>query len=121
MASGGNIINIKPMAIGILVEPELKELMVSGMPGMKYPSATPMAMAINIQRVRYESKKLSFLFVVIVCFFYCFLGLLFRPKEKSTFEKNALNNVKPYLMSVFYWIFCIRLIFCCRIKGEIFP
>jgi hypothetical protein len=60
LASGGYIINIKPMAKGIFVVPEEKELIKSFEDGKKFPIPTPTAMAKNIQRVRNLSKKPSF-------------------------------------------------------------
>jgi hypothetical protein len=44
----------------MLVLPVLKESINPELDGKKYPRATPRAMAINIQRVRFRSKKLSF-------------------------------------------------------------
>jgi len=60
-ASGGYIINISPMANGILVVPDEKELMNEEEEGIKYPMDTPDAIARNIHRVRYLSRKESFL------------------------------------------------------------
>jgi hypothetical protein len=40
------------MAMGMLVVPSEKELMKSSTPGMKYPAATPPAMAANIHSVK---------------------------------------------------------------------
>jgi hypothetical protein len=57
---GGYIIKIKPIANGILVVPLLNEFINSGVSGMKYPMATPIAMAKKIQRVRYRSKNFNF-------------------------------------------------------------
>lgn len=57
LAKGGYIININPTARGILVVPEENELTKPDDDGMKYPIPTPIAIAINIQSVRYLSKK----------------------------------------------------------------
>ena len=59
-ANGGYIINIKPMAKGILVVPLENELIKPEDDGIKFPIATPIAMARNIHKVRYRSKKLNF-------------------------------------------------------------
>lgn len=60
LANGGYIININPTAKGIFVVPEEKELINPEDEGIKYPIATPIAIARNIHKVRYLSKKLSF-------------------------------------------------------------
>jgi hypothetical protein len=60
LAKGGYIINIKPMANGIFVVPEEKELIKFEDCGNKFPIATPTAMAKNIQSVKNLSKKPSF-------------------------------------------------------------
>jgi len=65
-AKGGYIININPIAMGILVEPLLKELIKLELDGKKYPMLTPMAMATNIHSVRKRSRKLSFFMIIIV-------------------------------------------------------
>jgi len=65
LAKGGYIIRIRPIAIGILVLPELKLSINEELEGNKYPIPTPIAMAIKIQSVRYWSRKLSFFFVTI--------------------------------------------------------
>ena len=59
-AKGGYIISIKPIAKGILVVPEENELIKEDDEGIKKPMATPTAIAINIQSVKYLSKKLNF-------------------------------------------------------------
>ncbi len=59
-AKGGYIISIKPIASGILVVPDENELIKDDEEGTKYPMATPIAIAINIQSVKYLSKKLNF-------------------------------------------------------------
>jgi len=51
---------ISPRAIGMFVVPELKESIVAGMDGKKYPNATPQIMAATIQSVRFLFRKLSF-------------------------------------------------------------
>jgi hypothetical protein len=48
------------MAMGIFVDPLLKESINEEAEGKKYPIATPIAMAKNIQSVRYRFRKLSF-------------------------------------------------------------
>src|SRR5690606_32317793 len=73
LANGGYIINMRPMAIGKFVVPWLKELRCSGKEGIKYPIPMPTAMARNIQRVRFLSRKFNFLpvmrmvILVVVC------------------------------------------------------
>ncbi|MNT88443.1 hypothetical protein D3C72_2290090 [compost metagenome] len=52
MASGGYIITIRPMAMGILVEPTDRLFSQAGSPSNRLPSPTPMAMARKIQTVR---------------------------------------------------------------------
>ena len=59
-ANGGYIISIKPIAKGILVVPEENEFIKDDDDGIKNPMATPTAIAINIQSVKYLSKKLNF-------------------------------------------------------------
>jgi len=56
-AKGGYIITINPIAIGMLVVPELIEFQNPAIEGNKYPDKTPENMARNIQRVRYLSKN----------------------------------------------------------------
>ena len=83
---GGYIINIKPIAKGILVVPEENELMKVDEEGKKFPMATPMAIAKKIHKVRYLSKKPSFFLscagaqlfidIIIIPFYiiYCYLN-----------------------------------------------
>jgi hypothetical protein len=59
LAKGGYIISIKPIANGILVVPLENELIKSALEGIKYPIETPKAIAKNIHRVKYLSKKPS--------------------------------------------------------------
>jgi len=59
-ASGGYIITIRPMAMGMLVVPELMEFQKWTIPGKIYPVITPVNMARNIHKVRYLSRKESF-------------------------------------------------------------
>ena len=61
LASGGYIIRIRPMAIGMLVVPTWNRSMNAGTPDAKYPSPTPVAMARKIQAVRYRSRNDRFL------------------------------------------------------------
>jgi hypothetical protein len=61
LVNGGYIIRIRPMASGILVVPDEKELMNDDDEGKKYPIATPAAIAIKIHNVRYLSRNPSFL------------------------------------------------------------
>jgi hypothetical protein len=76
-AKGGYIIRIRPMAKGILVVPDEKELINADDDGKKYPMETPTAIAKNIHKVKYRSKKLNFflsfagaqLFAVILFYF----------------------------------------------------
>lgn len=58
---------IKSKAMGMLVEPELKELMIFGTDGKRYYSPTPKAMVRRVHKVRFLSKKLNFLMVVGSC------------------------------------------------------
>jgi len=51
---------IRPIAIGILVVPELMEFQKSATDGEKYPQRTPISMARKIQRVRYLSRNDNF-------------------------------------------------------------
>ena len=60
LVKGGYIININPIASGILVVPVENELMKVDEEGKKYPIPTPIAMAKKIHRVRNLSKKLNF-------------------------------------------------------------
>jgi hypothetical protein len=48
------------MANGIFVVPDEKEFINPDDDGMKYPIETPTAIAKNIHRVKYLSKKLNF-------------------------------------------------------------
>ena len=64
LVNGGYIIKISPIANGILVVPEEKELIKLTVFGIKYPIHTPIAIAKNIQRVKNRSKKLSLFFIV---------------------------------------------------------
>ncbi|MNO93796.1 hypothetical protein D3C76_854000 [compost metagenome] len=52
LASGGYIITIRPMAIGMLVEPTERLLSQAGSPSNRLPKLTPIAMARKIQTVR---------------------------------------------------------------------
>ena len=52
LANGGYIIRIRPMAMGMLVVPTWNWLMNASTPGMRYPAATPTAMARKIHSVR---------------------------------------------------------------------
>jgi hypothetical protein len=51
-ARGGYIININPIANGRFVVPLENELINAADEGIKYPTAIPMAIAKNIQRVK---------------------------------------------------------------------
>src|SRR5690606_24584975 len=88
LANGGYIINMRPIAIGIFVVPVLNELRYSGNEGIKYPMPTPTAMARNIQRVRFLSRKFNFLTVmrmvilVVVC-------------TSSNMKRSVLNSGVP--------------------------
>jgi hypothetical protein len=55
--NGGYSIKINPIAMGIFVDPEEKELIKSLLDGMKKPIATPKSIAKKIQRVKYRSRK----------------------------------------------------------------
>lgn len=52
LARGGNIISIRPTAMGMEVVPMLKESRASASPGMIVPRTTPRPIARNIQMVR---------------------------------------------------------------------
>jgi hypothetical protein len=52
LVKGGYIININPIASGILVVPVEKELIKEAEEGKKYPMATPMAIAKKIHKVK---------------------------------------------------------------------
>jgi hypothetical protein len=65
-ASGGYIIRMSPMAIGIFVVPELRESQKSAMPGNNDPAATPKNIVRNIQSVRYRSTNESCLLTVVI-------------------------------------------------------
>ncbi|MCX6224280.1 MAG: hypothetical protein NTV01_05940 [Bacteroidia bacterium] len=54
---------IKPMAMGMLVVPELIEFQKSATDGEKYPQSTPTSIARKIQRVRNLSRKDNFFMV----------------------------------------------------------
>lgn len=73
LARGGYIINIKPMASGILVVPSDIEFMNAELEGIKYPIPIPVAIAKNIQRVRYLSKnprRFFFAFTIVSNYIY---------------------------------------------------
>ena len=52
LANGGYIIKINPIAKGILVVPDEKELIKADDDGKRYPIATPIAIAKNIHSVK---------------------------------------------------------------------
>src|ERR1035437_9202308 len=81
-ASGGYIMSINPIASGILVVPLEKELMKPAVDGIKYPKPTPIAMARNIQRVKYWSSFLSFFFI----------------KYKKRTQMTQLKQINAYLI-----------------------
>jgi hypothetical protein len=57
LANGGYIIKIKPIAMGIFVDPtDTALLKFSTAVGKKYPIPTPTAMARNIHNVKKRSK-----------------------------------------------------------------
>jgi hypothetical protein len=56
-ASGGYIIKISPIAIGIFVVPLLNEFQNGATSGNKYPENTPRNIARKIHNVKYLSKK----------------------------------------------------------------
>src|SRR5690606_29040389 len=60
-AKGGYIIKINPIAKGMFVVPLENEFIKSDDEGIKYPTPTPMAMAIKIQSVRYRLMNPIFL------------------------------------------------------------
>jgi hypothetical protein len=65
-ASGGYIIRIRPIAIGIFVVlsgDDFKEFQKSAIEGKKYPETTPVNIARNIHRVRYRSRSFNFGFI----------------------------------------------------------
>jgi hypothetical protein len=57
LASGGYIIKIRPIAIGMEVVPTEKRLMTSAVAGTKYPRPTPNTIARIIHRDRKRSTK----------------------------------------------------------------
>jgi hypothetical protein len=88
---------MRPMANGIFVVPVEKELINRDDEGKKYPRETPMAIAKNIHRVKYLSKKRNFFLsfagaqwfgVITIFFIKCQLFYFFFP-------------LKPYL-SIFH-------------------
>jgi len=56
-ASGGYIIRIRPMAMGMLVVPTDMPSIQSGSPGTTAPSSTPIAIATKIHTVSQRSRK----------------------------------------------------------------
>ena len=56
-ASGGYIIRIRPMAMGMLVVPTDRPSIQPGSPGTTVPSSTPSAMAAKIHNVSQRSRK----------------------------------------------------------------
>jgi len=52
------------MAIGIFVVPVEKLLQNLATFGLSHPAKTPINMARKIQRVRYRSRNLSFVFII---------------------------------------------------------
>jgi hypothetical protein len=66
-ASGGYIIRINPIAIGMLVVlsgEDFNESQNFAIAGKKYPEKTPINMARNIQRVRYLSRNFNLGFIM---------------------------------------------------------
>ena len=67
LASGGYIIRINPIAIGMFVVlsgDDFNESQKAAIAGKKYPDPTPMNIARKIQRVRYLSRNLSLGFIL---------------------------------------------------------
>ena len=65
LVNGGYIININPIANGILVVPLENELIKLAEFGIKYPILTPRSIARNIQIVKNLSRKLRCFFILI--------------------------------------------------------
>jgi hypothetical protein len=59
LASGGYIIRIRPIAIGMFVVPTDTRSRAAPIPGTNRPSSTPNAIARKIQSVRNRSRKPS--------------------------------------------------------------
>jgi hypothetical protein len=57
LANGGYIIKIRPIAIGIFVEPIDREFKNCGALEKNEPIATPAAIVMKIHRVKYLSKN----------------------------------------------------------------
>ena len=64
---------ISPIAIGILVLPDDMEFQKLAMFGKRNPDPTPAAMATNIQRVKYRSRKDNFLVKLPILFLWFIL------------------------------------------------
>jgi len=64
LVKGGYIIKINPMANGILVVPEEKELIKSDELGIKYPILKPTSIAKNIHNVKNRSKNPNLFFIL---------------------------------------------------------
>jgi hypothetical protein len=75
LVNGGYIIKINPMANGILVVPEEKELIKSDELGIKYPILTPISIAKNIHNVKNRSKNpnLFFMMMYVISLSYFFI------------------------------------------------
>jgi hypothetical protein len=59
-ASGGYIIKMSPIAMGIEVDPILIDFRNPEKEGISFPRSTPRAIAVKIHSVRYLSKNESF-------------------------------------------------------------
>jgi len=72
-AKGGYIIRIKPIAMGMFVVPTWNFPMNFSIPGIKYPSTTPRAIARKIHKVRNLSRKDNFLLAASVLIMHSFV------------------------------------------------
>jgi hypothetical protein len=92
-ASGGYIIRIRPIAIGIFVVPLWKEFQKTTMPGKRYPETTPKNIARNIQSVRYRSINESFFFIDYPYSKYSIATYFFRTSAgRFCISENTLDD-----------------------------
>src|SRR5512137_1241550 len=95
LASGGYIMRISPMAIGIDVVPAERPVITTGTAGKKYPIPIPTAIARKIQRVRYRSRKESCLPVAMRGLLYEW-GLLHPQLKVQIFLKPHYHRNHIY-------------------------
>ena len=90
MVNGGYIIKTNPIAKGIFVVPEEKELIKSAELGIKYPIATPINIAKKIQSVKNRSKNPNLFFIFL---FYLTLDNISQINLKETkFSRDRLRR-----------------------------